>query len=453
MIESEEEGVALKTILMIGVMIAVTISSANDKIGLVLSGGGGRGAYEIGAWKALIDLDIEIGGVYGTSIGSINGAAVAMGDFRTARDLWLSIDYENVMKLSPELRAVFERDWSKLSVADSSRALRDTIAQSGIDVSPLREMLKSVVDEQKIRDSGVDYGLVTYSVSQLKSYSLYIDEIPEGQLINYILASSNLPIFKPEQIDGKRYLDGGVASNLPIELAKARGFKTIVAVDIGTFGVRDIRALLDIYTNDDINIVYIKPARHYGSILTFEPEVSLKYMKAGYLDTLKAYGVLQGDTYAVFGPFDIVGHIFMNLPADKRKEALNILGLKGVDLAPAEYHYYTQLLPRIEGVTRLKATPPDISVTKLLEEIASLIELEALTPYSPGDLLSEIVRMSENGHFDPDLVSMVSRLRYSGFLEFLVFIWNNRGDSPLNPREGYDSLLQTFKEFRIIPSN
>lgn len=453
MIESEEEGAFVNKFLLIGVLILVAVLFGNNKIGLVLSGGGGRGAYEIGAWKALIDLDIEIGGVYGTSIGSINGAAVAMGDFNTARDLWLSIGYEDVMKLSPELRAVLGKHWFKFTVADFSRALQDTIAQSGIDVSPLREMLKSIVDEKKIRNSGVDYGLVTYSVSQLKSHPLYIDEIPEGQLIDYILASSNLPIFKPEQIDGKRYLDGGVASNLPIELAKGREFKTIVAVDIGTFGVRDIRALLDIYTNDNINIVYIKPAEHYGTILTFEPEVSLKYMKAGYLDTLKTYGALQGDTYAVFGPFDIVGQVFMNLPAEKRKEALNILGLKGVDLAPAQYHYYNQLLPRIEDVTRLRNTPPEISVTKLLEEIATLMEIDNLQPYSPTDLLREIVSIAEDGQFDPDLVSMIPRIRYSGFLEFLVYIWNNKGDSTIESREGYEDLLKVFSQFQIVPAD
>jgi len=57
------------------------VSLALSSVGLVLSGGGAKGGYEIGAWKALIDLGIEIGGVYGTSVGSLNAAAVCPGGF------------------------------------------------------------------------------------------------------------------------------------------------------------------------------------------------------------------------------------------------------------------------------------------------------------------------------------------------------------------------------------
>lgn len=54
------------------------------KTALVLSGGGSRGAYEIGVWEALIELGIKIDLVTGTSVGSINGAFVAQKDFRLA---------------------------------------------------------------------------------------------------------------------------------------------------------------------------------------------------------------------------------------------------------------------------------------------------------------------------------------------------------------------------------
>ena len=49
--------------------------------GLVLAGGGTRGAYEVGAWKALKELDIEITGIVGTSIGAINGALFLQDDY------------------------------------------------------------------------------------------------------------------------------------------------------------------------------------------------------------------------------------------------------------------------------------------------------------------------------------------------------------------------------------
>ena len=53
----------------------------NGKRAVVLSGGGTKGAYEIGVWRALRELSVDFQIVTGTSIGSINGAMMAMGDF------------------------------------------------------------------------------------------------------------------------------------------------------------------------------------------------------------------------------------------------------------------------------------------------------------------------------------------------------------------------------------
>ena len=59
---------------------------------LVLSGGGAKGAYEIGVWKALRKLNIKIDIVTGTSIGAINGAFVVQNKYYRAKRIWLSKD-------------------------------------------------------------------------------------------------------------------------------------------------------------------------------------------------------------------------------------------------------------------------------------------------------------------------------------------------------------------------
>ena len=61
--------------------------------GLVLEGGGAKGAYHIGAYKAIKDMNIEIGGVAGTSVGALNGAAIAQDDFEKAYELWYNMCY------------------------------------------------------------------------------------------------------------------------------------------------------------------------------------------------------------------------------------------------------------------------------------------------------------------------------------------------------------------------
>lgn len=59
--------------------------------GLVLEGGGAKGSYHIGAYKAIKEMGIEIKGIAGTSVGALNGALITQGDFERAYDLWESI--------------------------------------------------------------------------------------------------------------------------------------------------------------------------------------------------------------------------------------------------------------------------------------------------------------------------------------------------------------------------
>ena len=56
--------------------------------GIVLEGGGAKGAYQVGAWAALLEAGIKIKGIAGTSVGALNGALMCMDDLREAEKLW-----------------------------------------------------------------------------------------------------------------------------------------------------------------------------------------------------------------------------------------------------------------------------------------------------------------------------------------------------------------------------
>ena len=73
-----------------------------DKYGLVLEGGGAKGAYHIGVAKALSELNIEIGGVSGTSIGALNGAMLIQNDLGKVYDLWYNIQPSKVYEIDDE---------------------------------------------------------------------------------------------------------------------------------------------------------------------------------------------------------------------------------------------------------------------------------------------------------------------------------------------------------------
>ena len=177
-----------------------------SKTALVLSGGGSRGAYEAGVWQALVDLGIKIDIVTGSSVGAINGAMVCQGDLDDTINLWREIQTHMVFDVPEDSQLI---DYAKL-----------IFSNGGAGISGLKALLEKYIDEERIRKSPVDYGLVVMERASMKPHYLYKEDIPKGKLIDYILASSSVfPAVHPYEIDGIEYIDGGYADVLPVDLA------------------------------------------------------------------------------------------------------------------------------------------------------------------------------------------------------------------------------------------
>lgn len=258
--------------------------------GIVLGGGGAKGGYEIGVWKALRQLDIPIKVITGTSVGALNGAIMAQGDFEVAEKLWTSINIEDVIKVEKEVAAV-EEGYKKTAGIIST--IRDAITSGGLDVTPLRQMLMEIIDEKKIRESDIDLGIVTFSLTDFKPVRLFKKDIPEGELVDYLLASACFPAFKPHEIGNKKFIDGGVYDNIPISMMAERGIKNVIVVDISGPGM--VRKI----DEKDLNIVYIKNSDDLGGTLDFDGKRSSRNMDMGYYDTLKIFGKLEGSKYYI----------------------------------------------------------------------------------------------------------------------------------------------------------
>ena len=107
---------------------------------LVLAGGGARGSYQVGVWRALMELDWHPQIITGTSVGSLNGAMFALDLYETARDMWTSIRSQDVMELPEE-----DADLSALH-----QFLRSVVKAGGMDVTPLEEIVERVLDEDAL---------------------------------------------------------------------------------------------------------------------------------------------------------------------------------------------------------------------------------------------------------------------------------------------------------------
>lgn len=265
--------------------------------GLVLEGGGAKGAYHIGALKAIEELDIKISAVAGTSIGAMNGAMYVQGKLDEAYDYWYNVSTSQVLDiedkyLSQLLNLTINQDNISYFIAKAKELLQN----KGLDSSYLKSILKENIDERLLRSSDIDFAIVTLSLSDFKPLELFLEDIPEGKVIDYILASSYLPAFKLERIDGKILIDGGFYNNLPIKTLLDKGYKKLIA--IRTYGLGDIEKKED----EDTEIIYINPSEDLGRMLNFDQENARRNIQMGYYDTIKYFKNLLGKKYYITGP-------------------------------------------------------------------------------------------------------------------------------------------------------
>lgn len=242
-----------------------------EKNALVLGGGGSRGAYEIGVWQALNELDIPIHIVTGSSVGAINGALIAQGTFDLAMSLWKDLDTSAVFDV--ELKEIFQN--------------------SGLGISGLRDLLATYISEEDVRKSAIEYGLVTAELPLMVPKYLIKSQIPAGKLHDYILASSTLfPVSKSYEIDKLKYADGGFSDNLPVSLALEQGATNVITVDLGAMGI--IKK-----TNGETpgQMTSIQCTWDLGNILKFDQAHSKHILRLGYLDAMKAFDVFDGTDY------------------------------------------------------------------------------------------------------------------------------------------------------------
>jgi len=253
-------------------------------IGMVLEGGGSRGAYHIGVMKAYLEAGYSFGGFAGTSIGAINAAIFAQGDFQKAVDMWTNVTTEQLFDADTyKLLKIGESKWDMRLLTEAGKGLKKIIDEHGVDTSRIRELISSNLDEERIRERGCDLGLVTVSTNERKPYELYLEDIPQGELAHYIEASACLPGFQPVVIGENTYIDGGLYNNCPTNMLIRKGYKEIVVVRTKAPGVYRL-----IVIPKDVRVTMVVPKHDLGNIMVFSPKKISENIEAGYLDGLKS---------------------------------------------------------------------------------------------------------------------------------------------------------------------
>jgi NTE family protein len=187
------------------------------KIGLALSGGGIRGIAHVGVIKALMDSNIVPEAVIGTSAGAIIGALYAAGK-------------------TPEQMMQFTKEWSLL------RSVRLGFSIDGLtSLTFLKEHLLKHIGHDSFEQLERPFFV---GVTNMNEGTLEV--INSGSLTDTVMASSAIPlIFKPVEINGKIYVDGGVMSNLAVEPLRTL-CDVLIGVDVMATGVVDSKSLSNV---------------------------------------------------------------------------------------------------------------------------------------------------------------------------------------------------------------
>ncbi len=215
--------------------------------GLVLDGGGGKGAYQIGVLRALAEEGLlsSVKAVAGTSIGAVNAVLFAQGDFDRAYKVWDDIDMDVLFDLDPAMLAAGKICFSR----DEMNRLMDTyIDYRGIAESEL-EIYCGVAEE---------LGPENYRPEYMRLNGAGVQEIR-----NILMASTAMPIvYDTVLINGKHYRDGGVVDNEPIRPLYEAGIRKFIVIGL-TAG-----RIFSYPQYADAEFIVIDPSHDLGDIFT-----------------------------------------------------------------------------------------------------------------------------------------------------------------------------------------
>jgi len=275
------------------------------KRALILSGGGARGAFQVGVWNYLLEKGWDPDLICGTSVGAINAVAIGSGmPLEKLMHIWKTLNH----------RTAYRLQLLKFLGAE----LFGRAFQPLMDTAPLRSTITNALDIEALHGSRRD--IIITAVNLLTSQITLFNQ--KEITVDHVMASGAMPILFPWQtIDGQPYWDGGVMANTPLFPALAQGVDEIVVVLLSPVGHADqavpnsVREagelvfehfLLGSYqsTLPDHNpvstsggrpsIYTVAPSRMLGfrSLLNFSVKQSLRLIDEGYRNAQQQLGEL-----------------------------------------------------------------------------------------------------------------------------------------------------------------
>ncbi len=284
----------------------------DDKgVAICFSGGGGKGAYEIGVWKALNEFGIVpcISAISGTSVGALNAALFAQGSYEIAYDVWSNISQDAVCTLNDKLIESGVKDCVKKIVTDRFlegptrqiyRFIKSKSEHEGfITRDGLITLIKKYISYKAVLAFKGPIYISAYDTSRKYThyFELHRDAYDYDRMRDILLASASIPVvFGEVEIDGTVYWDGGAQlkgpfvlpneeHNTPVGRLHMDGYRTIITIHCS----REISVDKAKYPGS--TILEIMPQEDMGGLikgtLNFGPNTVVENMERGYADAVR----------------------------------------------------------------------------------------------------------------------------------------------------------------------
>ncbi|GIU16539.1 MULTISPECIES: patatin-like phospholipase family protein [unclassified Shewanella] len=218
----------------------VSFAEERPKIGLVLSGGGAKGAAHIGVLKVLEEKNIPIDYIAGTSIGAYVGGMYALGySAAEIEAIMMNTDWsqgysDTIPRESLSYRDKETRDQFNIPInvgySDEQVKMPAGLLRGQTMSQLLRSSTNLVHQFGDFDDLSIPYRAVATNLVTSEPVVL-----SSGSVVAAMQASASVPgALQPAVIDGKLLVDGGIANNMPVDVVKAMGADIVIAVDIGS---------------------------------------------------------------------------------------------------------------------------------------------------------------------------------------------------------------------------
>lgn len=271
-----------------------------EKTGLIFGGGGTRGSYEIGVWMALRDLELEpeIGGVAGTSIGALNMALFAQGDLQGATALWAGLTKNDIahvdaQKIGVALTAAAVAATAPQKASMLARYIKpDTIYKTGVySQDYIKRIIRQYVDPIKIYISPRDLYACCCKLPLLNPEYFSLKDRDAGPISSILLASAAIPLaFDAVKLNKHQYYDGGLRDNVPIQPLYELGYRRIIVVNLSPEKGLKTSA----FSDAELYVITPRQAELFqGGItkaLSFNPETNMQRIYSGYRDAIQVLG-------------------------------------------------------------------------------------------------------------------------------------------------------------------